>query len=283
MNNPLKYTDPSGWYMDIGRGVNAVFEKYEVSFYTCGIGSPGNYFSGRGSGGDFGLPGRSRNGVGLLGVYYDWKSETYRSNTHGYGEVGWEYAFYHSILPTARKEEQERQLEQLANLHYQPQSNDNGLLACVGDPLGVTKMRWGDLSGDGKLQLIESAFHYRNGNGLPISVDGSQVNLRGLDPNLFSGKKNGEIVSVNLLYSDFFGEGTIYGRLDFQYLGGNKVQILSNNYDFETGAENGHPWFGTNSGFWRNTFTILGNVVNGSGTPYMINFYGPSTLTSYPK
>ncbi len=54
MNNPLKYTDPSGWYMDIGRGINTVFESHEVSFYTYGIGSPGNYYAGRGGGGGTG-------------------------------------------------------------------------------------------------------------------------------------------------------------------------------------------------------------------------------------
>ena len=47
-NNPLRYTDPSGWYVDIGRGINTVFESHEVSFYTYGIGSPGNYYSGGG-------------------------------------------------------------------------------------------------------------------------------------------------------------------------------------------------------------------------------------------
>ena len=152
MNNPLRYTDPSGWYMDSGRGVNAVFEKYEVSFYTYGIGSPGNYFSGRGGGvGNFGLPGRGGNGVGLLGVYYDWKSETYRSNTHGYGEVGWEYAFYHSVIPALMQEEQARQLEeqgsQSLNSKLHPQSNGNGLLAMVGNTPGVSNIWYYSLLG----------------------------------------------------------------------------------------------------------------------------------------
>ncbi len=54
-------------------------------------------------------------------------------------------------------------------------------------------------------------------------------------------------------------------------------------YDFDTGADKNHPWFGPNSEFWRNVGTKLGNVVSGSGLPYMINFNGPSTLTAYPK
>ncbi|MBL0054518.1 MAG: hypothetical protein IPP29_25080 [Bacteroidetes bacterium] len=100
---------------------------------------------------------------------------------------------------------------------------------------------------------------------------------------MFSGKSKNEVVAVNLYFTDFFGEGVIYGSLDFKYLGGNQVQILPNRYDFETGAEYKYPWFGTNSQFWRNVGTKLGNAVNGPGIPYWIYFHGSSTLTSFPK
>jgi hypothetical protein len=98
-------------------------------------------------GGNFGLPGESDNGTGLNGVYYDWESRTYRSTLLGYREVGWEYAYKHSVLPALRQQEQERQLEQLANLHYQPQNNSDGLLAMVGDPPGVTNIWYNTLLG----------------------------------------------------------------------------------------------------------------------------------------
>lgn len=89
--------------MDIGRGINTTFENNEVSFYSFGIGSPGNFYSGHGGGGDgFGLPGLYGNGTGLNGVYYDWKTGTYRSNTNGYDEVGWEFTYNHSVLPNAK-------------------------------------------------------------------------------------------------------------------------------------------------------------------------------------
>ena len=75
----------------------------------------------------------------------------------------------------------------------------------------------------------------------------------------------------------------IYGELDFMYLGGNQVQILPNMYDFDTGAETRHPWHGPNSKFWRNIGTKAGNVINGPGLPYLINFDKPSALTRFPK
>lgn len=143
--------------------------------------------------------------------------------------------------------------------------NDRGVYGASERMMGKMAKNSGrawDINNDGELQLIESAFHYRNGNGTPITVEGSKVSLRGLDPDLFSGKKAGYKVSQNLIFIDFFGEGTIYGRLSFRYLGGNKVQIESNKYDFDTGAAKGHPWFGTGSEFWRNVATKLGNVVN---------------------
>jgi hypothetical protein len=50
MNNPLKYTDPSGWYVatgtDFGRDI---IELRGVTFYDYGVGSPGNFSSGSGS------------------------------------------------------------------------------------------------------------------------------------------------------------------------------------------------------------------------------------------
>jgi RHS repeat-associated protein len=52
MNNPLRYTDPSGWYVadgtSFGRDINTMIYENGATFYSFGIGSPGNYFSGTG-------------------------------------------------------------------------------------------------------------------------------------------------------------------------------------------------------------------------------------------
>ncbi len=53
MNNPLRYTDPSGYtYYECtwGRDINQVADRNSITFYSYGVGSPGNYFSGKGGG-----------------------------------------------------------------------------------------------------------------------------------------------------------------------------------------------------------------------------------------
>jgi hypothetical protein len=50
MNNPLRYTDPSGWYMATGTSFGRdIIELRGTTFYDYGVGSPGNFYSGGGS------------------------------------------------------------------------------------------------------------------------------------------------------------------------------------------------------------------------------------------
>jgi RHS repeat-associated protein len=144
-------------------------------------------------------------------------------------------------------------------------------------------VNYNDLNKDGKLILIEASFHYRNGQGNPVIVDGSKIDLKGVDPDLFSNKKPGDVVPVNLFFTDPFGIGHVYGQLDFMYLGGDEVQILPNSYDFFVGAEKGYPWTESLEGFTRNFFTVIGHIVNGRGEPYDIIFHGSSKLKRFPK
>ncbi len=71
MNNPLKYTDPSGWYVatgtDFGRDIIDMSGR-GVTFYDYGIGSPGNFYSGGGSNSTIGPQGYRYIGGG---VYLD--------------------------------------------------------------------------------------------------------------------------------------------------------------------------------------------------------------------
>ncbi|WP_291861677.1 FG-GAP-like repeat-containing protein [Marinilabilia sp.] len=83
LNNPLKYTDPTGYktYIMDELWVNPGAERMLR-------------FSGPRSGGGFyGGPGLVSNGTGLNGVYYDWFSGTHRSTEDG-SEVEWEYLVY---------------------------------------------------------------------------------------------------------------------------------------------------------------------------------------------
>ncbi|MBW8331041.1 MAG: hypothetical protein K0M40_03390 [Prolixibacteraceae bacterium] len=87
LNNPLRYTDPSGYKKA------PVKEDAFIMDYA-------NYWNrrmlcGGGSGGSGG-PGQGRNGTGLGGVYYDWGSNKHKSTAQGNEEVGWDYAYGNS-------------------------------------------------------------------------------------------------------------------------------------------------------------------------------------------
>jgi hypothetical protein len=141
-----------------------------------------------------------------------------------------------------------------------------------------------DVNGDGKVALIELEYWYRNGGGTAININASSLSMDGVDPNLFKGMVKGQQKGVNLLYSDFWGgEGALYGELQFTYQGGDKVSITSNMYNFDVGADVGHPWFNSTSDFVRNVGTVLGNIAAGSGTGFMINFIGNATLNFNPN
>jgi len=120
-----------------------------------------------------------------------------------------------------------------------------------------------------RLTLRMANRHYRSGNGEPLLVEASNVDLTFVDSDLFQNRRS---KTVNLLGKS--RDGLVYGKLDLEYKGNNRVEIKSNRYDFDTGAAKRHPWVGKNSQFFRNVFTKVGNINAGSGTPYMINFHG---------
>ncbi len=91
LNNPLKYTDPSGQWRS--GGIAEYFASGAFMHSNMHTDGPGG-FGGSGSGGSvYGGPGYGDNGTGLNGVYYDWYSGAYRSTGQGNHEVGWGYAY----------------------------------------------------------------------------------------------------------------------------------------------------------------------------------------------
>ncbi|WP_439185838.1 RHS repeat-associated core domain-containing protein [Carboxylicivirga taeanensis] len=95
MNNPLKYTDPSGYNYQPHKTDEDSYEEWhrgrDSGWGSSGGGSmgtshrwPGFYDSRTGI----------TNGTGLNGVYYDWVSHEYRSVYHNNPSVGWDYARY---------------------------------------------------------------------------------------------------------------------------------------------------------------------------------------------
>jgi RHS repeat-associated protein len=50
MNNPLRYNDPSGWYIADGTSFGRdIIDLRGMTYYDYGLGNPGNYYSGRGA------------------------------------------------------------------------------------------------------------------------------------------------------------------------------------------------------------------------------------------
>ncbi len=140
-----------------------------------------------------------------------------------------------------------------------------------------------DTNGDGILSLSEANNYYRNGNGVPITVDASKMTFTNVDPRELSTTK---VTHINFDLRGPQSIGKVYGTLDLTLVGENQVQILSNEYDFRVGAEHGHPWFGRGvkgfisgvKGFIRNVGTVIGGAYAGEGQPFMIHFSGLANL-----
>ena len=92
LNNPLKYTDPSGYRIakfmredseddmyDETQDGGGLWSKYDASTF----GGRGGRITGLSIGGGYKPPGFGMNGKGYGGMYYDWYSNTYRSTDVG--------------------------------------------------------------------------------------------------------------------------------------------------------------------------------------------------------
>lgn len=80
MNNPLKYTDPSGC---LTAASNFALDIDNYFAHVCDVTGDWHNTS------TFGGPGEGRNGTGLNGVYYDFTTNTYRSTVTGQ-TVSWD-------------------------------------------------------------------------------------------------------------------------------------------------------------------------------------------------
>jgi len=97
LNNPLKFTDPSGYQAEKIRQNHDDF--IDETENNGGLGWKNHDFMfGGGSGGwssnsPINGPGFGGNGPGLGGIYYDWSSGTYRSTTNINQEIDWRDAY----------------------------------------------------------------------------------------------------------------------------------------------------------------------------------------------
>jgi hypothetical protein len=123
---------------------------------------------------------------------------------------------------------------------------------------------------DGYLTLSEANYWYRYGNGQPLYVDLSKINLSGISTRDFSGI--GASKSFDLFSPRYFrnlNDALVYGSITLTLKKGNVVTATFGydiyNFDIK-------PWrFST---LKRNIFTIIGSLYAGFGKPYKIYFYG---------
>lgn len=118
--------------------------------------------------------------------------------------------------------------------------------------------------------LAEANKHYREGNGAPMTVDASTVDLNFLDTSRW---EVGKTYGVQTLTTS--KDGRVYGGITVKYLGNNKVSILPDTYNFEQ-----HGSFF--SSIFRNIANAIGRWYAGAGTPYKIFFTGVNTIHYSP-
>jgi RHS repeat-associated protein len=125
---------------------------------------------------------------------------------------------------------------------------------------------------DGRLTFNEARNWWRNGEGESLMVSIKSIDLGKIHVSDFGSKK---IKSFNLAgsYKSSLNDALVYGSITLEYLGKNQVMVrnLHDIYDFDI-----KPW--TSETALRNLLTIGGNIVNGSGNPYIIWIYGKTTI-----
>ncbi|MFL0062719.1 hypothetical protein R5O20_08545 [Tenacibaculum maritimum] len=117
---------------------------------------------------------------------------------------------------------------------------------------------------DGKLTREEANKWFKYGNGEPLTVDASKIDLDFVRPEMLI---KGKYISVQTLYAS--KDGGVYGHLSLKMIDNNSVIIGRDNYGFEMHKYKG-GFFSRVKTFFRNQFTRLGNP--GAGKPFDIFF-----------
>jgi len=127
-----------------------------------------------------------------------------------------------------------------------------------------------------KLTFAKAREHYIENSGKQLSVLASSVDLSKVNKSIFSGIGDSKLVQLFFHGNEYsnVNDALTYGGITLVYVGGNKVGIMPDYYNFEM-----HDW-GTSS--IRNLGTLGGRIVNmdpmGSASGYTINFVGTATI-----
>ena len=135
------------------------------------------------------------------------------------------------------------------------------------------------LNDDEYLTPDEAIWHYRLGNGEPVSVrlnklDLSKVRVRDFKNTPYN-HQGYPMIYVNFdqeFYTNF-DQAIIYGSIALVYIGNNTVMALPDTYDFDMKYN-----YSTAKGVIRDLGTLMGLYWNGAGTPYDIQFLGTAKI-----
>ena len=124
---------------------------------------------------------------------------------------------------------------------------------------------------DGYLTYLEAREWWRNGNGEALYVDIDKIDLSGI---VSLGERFVyQTKSFNLLvHSASLDDGLVYGHITLKRYPNHKVRAYSDRYDFEM-----HSWKNPLN-YLRNIETMIGKMVSGNGNSYEINIYGETEL-----
>ena len=127
---------------------------------------------------------------------------------------------------------------------------------------------------DGRLSFSEANNWYRKGDGSPLFVDASKIDLSPLKKSDFSNVGSSEY--VNFLDPRNFNmqTGLVYGTI--------QITLISNDGRVSLGNKNGvldiYNFDMQNGRNIRNIATRLGSIVAGKGTPFIIYHYGQGKI-----
>ena len=119
-----------------------------------------------------------------------------------------------------------------------------------------------DIEKDGKLSFAEAMLWYQVGDGTPITVQASKLELRNLNVKQAAKDKGYNCFK----WGNNLDEALVYGKISVTWKGGNTFKINTDRYDFNI------EW---NDLFtFRNFATFGAGILHGYGRSFNINFKG---------
>jgi len=272
LNNPLKYTDPSGediWgdlFSGLQIGVGVILQFV-----------PG----GQAIGGQLIVSGATHFLQTTSNVINQGMSWEAGSNAAGISlQVGG------SFTPQWGMGKQQVPNTELFQNNYQYQNNGNksydGIMLAQNGKRGVYSDATEERAGrgrpdaDGHLNIFEANSWYRNGGGQSLYVNLGNYDLSGIT--VKDSKGVGDVKSFNLQtpkYAMSANRGLVFGSISLKYVGNNQVVATSayDIYDFDY-----KPLNGTWERVFRNFATFSGNMLSGPGDPFIIYIMGTGTI-----